>query len=68
MNTTRLKQRQQTLIDSSVECKKLVLEQSNQIVQDRMIFLESQIKAHSNPAQLNAPESLKALAKHNNAS
>lgn len=62
-----LKQRQQTLIDSSVECKKLVLEHSNQIVQDRLLFLENQIKANSEPAQLNAPESFKALPKQNNA-
>ena len=61
-----LAQRQQTLIESSVECKKMVLEHSHQIVQDRLLFLEKQVSQTQEQVKLNAPESLKALTQQNN--
>ena len=55
-----LSQRQQMLIESSVECKKMVLEQSAQLVQDRLKFLEKQMEDGAVLA-LKPPETLKAL-------
>jgi hypothetical protein len=55
-----LRQRQQTLIESSVDAKKLVLEQSGQLVAERMKFLEKQIE-HKSISALNAPETVKSL-------
>jgi hypothetical protein len=55
-----LTQRQHTLITASTETKKLVLEQSGQLVAERMKFLENQIE-HKSISALNAPETLKSL-------
>jgi hypothetical protein len=62
-----LRQRQHTLIESSVEAKKLVLEQSGQLVADRMKFLEKQIE-HKETLHLNAPEKVKSLPSSTNPS
>ena len=59
-----LTQRQHTLINASTETKKLVLEQSGQLVADRMKFLEKQIE-HKSTLALNAPEILKSLPSAN---
>jgi len=55
-----LAQRQQLLIESSLESKKIVIEHSKQIVNDRMAFLEKQLE-HRKTLALNAPEQLKAI-------
>lgn len=55
-----LTQRQHTLIAASTDTKKLVLEQSGQLVADRMKFLEKQIE-HKETLHLNAPEKVKSL-------
>ena len=59
-----LTQRQHTLIESSVDTKKLVLEQSGQLVAERMKFLEKQIE-HKSTLALNAPETHKSLPSAN---
>jgi hypothetical protein len=59
-----LMQRQQILIESAVDSKKLILEQSGQLVADRMKFLESQIKDNTTQ-YLNAPEKQKSLPSAN---
>jgi len=59
-----LTQRQHTLIESSIDAKKLVLEQSGQLVADRMKFLEKQIE-NKEALHLNAPEKHKSLPSAN---
>lgn len=59
-----LTQRQHTLISASTDTKKLVLEQSGQLVADRMKFLEQQIE-HKGTSHLNAPEKHKSLPSAN---
>jgi hypothetical protein len=59
-----LAQRQHTLITASTDTKKLVLEQSGQLVADRMKFLENQIE-HKETLHLNAPETQKSLPSAN---
>jgi hypothetical protein len=59
-----LTQRQHTLITASTDTKKLVLEQSGQLVADRMKFLEQQIE-HKGTSHLNAPEKHKSLPSAN---
>lgn len=62
-----LTQRQHTLITASTDTKKLVLEQSGQLVADRMKFLEKQIE-HKETLHLNAPEKVKSLPSSTNPS
>lgn len=59
-----LAQRQHTLIESSVDTKKMVFKQSAQLVADRMKFLEQQIE-HKETLHLNAPETQKSLPSAN---
>jgi hypothetical protein len=53
-----LLKRQQMLIESSNDAKKMVCEESAKLVQDRMIFLEQQLESRKELALLNNPNSV----------
>jgi hypothetical protein len=61
-----LSKRQQMLVESTEETKKIVLEHSNKIVENRMQFLEQQLESRKELAQLNKVEQISEVKKLTN--